>query len=176
FPYIEKPIEQRYKLLSIRPYASRKYANDMTVNTILELSKSPEFEKFEIALYGDGVLFEDTVKPLRKFNNVSIHKKFLSHAEISALHKEYGIFLTPTRMDSQGVSRDEAMSSGLIPVTTAVTAIPEFVDEKCSLLVSGEDYKSMAQLILELASKPEMFTILSKAAADRVVLQCGLKA
>lgn len=175
FPYIEKPVEQRYKLLSIRPYASRKYANDMTVNAILELSKSSEFSKFEIALYGDGVLFDETVKPLREFKNVLINKRFLSHAEISALHKEYGVFLTPTRMDSQGVSRDEAMSSGLVPVTTAVTAIPEFVDKTCAILVEEEDYKGMANGVLQMALDDRIFVKLSSNAVLRVKKQCGFE-
>lgn len=39
FPYSAKTQDHRKRLLSIRPYASRKYANDMTVNAILELSK-----------------------------------------------------------------------------------------------------------------------------------------
>jgi glycosyltransferase involved in cell wall biosynthesis len=173
FPYQPKNVEQRYNLLSIRPYASRKYANDMTINAILELSKSAEFNKFKIALYGDGELFDGLVEPLRKFDNVSLYKKFLNHAQISALHKEYGVFLTPTRMDSQGVSRDEAMSSGLVPVTTAVTAIPEFVDDKCSILVAGEDYKAMADGVLSLVNNPDSFAKLSLGAADRVRKQCG---
>jgi glycosyltransferase involved in cell wall biosynthesis len=40
----------------------------------------------------------------------------------------------PSRTDTQGVSRDEAMSSGLVPVTNAVAAIPEFVDDTVECL------------------------------------------
>ena len=45
FNFIDKKPSQRMKVLSIRPYASRKYANDLTVNSILELSKSKEFKE-----------------------------------------------------------------------------------------------------------------------------------
>jgi glycosyltransferase involved in cell wall biosynthesis len=78
------------------------------------------------------------------------------------------VFLTPTRMDSQGVSRDEAMSSGLVPITTSVTAIPEFVDSESGILVPGEDYKAMADAIIRLVNDPVLFDKLSSGAAERV--------
>lgn len=175
FRYREKHPDQRTKLLSIRPYASRKYANDLTVNAILELSKREFFEKLEFGLYGDGELFDEVTAPLRAFKNVNIHRRFLSHYEISSLHQDYGVFLTPTRMDSQGVSRDEAMSSGLVPITTNVTAIPEFVDGECGMLVDGEDYIGIANAVETLYRSPELFQKLSKNASQRVARQSGLQ-
>ena len=65
FRYHEKGIEQRYKLLSIRPFASRNYANDLTVRCILELTKRHDFNKFEITIIGDGKLFDETIEPLK---------------------------------------------------------------------------------------------------------------
>ena len=103
FNFIDKKPSQRMKVLSIRPYASAKYANDLTVNSILELSKSKEFKEMEFLMVGAGKLFESTLEPLREFDNVKIHEGFLTHSEILELHKQYGIFMTPTRMDSQGV-------------------------------------------------------------------------
>jgi glycosyltransferase involved in cell wall biosynthesis len=119
-------------------------------------------------IVGDGKLFDKTLNPLRKFENISIHKGFLSHAQISRLHKEYGVFLTPTRMDSQGVSRDEAMSSGLVPITTSVTAIPEFVDSESGILVPGEDYNAIADAVINIVNDPALFDKLSSGAAKRV--------
>lgn len=168
FNYVPKNVEQRKKLLSIRPYASNKYANDLTVKCILELSRKPYFKDLEFMLIGNGEQFDETLKPLKKFRNVTLKKTFLRQDEIASLHKEYGIFITPTRMDAQGVSRDEAMSSGLVPVTNAVTAIPEFVDETCGILAPGEDYHAMAEGIEHLYLDEDFFGELSKNAADRV--------
>ena len=81
-------------------------------------------------IIGDGPLFDDLIKPLKHFTNVKYQKTFLQHHQIAKIHKNYGIFLIPTRMDSQGVSRDEAMASGLVPITNNVAAIPEFVRDK----------------------------------------------
>lgn len=174
FSYQPKPADQRKRVLSIRPYASRKYANDLSVEAILKLSERPFFKDMEFRMIGDGKLFDETLEPLRKFTNVTIEQRFLTQLEISALHKDYGIFLVPTRMDSQGVSRDEAMSSGLVPVTNAVAAIPEFVDETCGILAPAEDAEALAEGIARLYESPELFEKMSKAAAQRVINQSAL--
>lgn len=173
FEYEQKDEADRGKILSIRPYASRKYANDLTVSAILELSKRDIFDNLTFCLYGDGDLFEQTTAPLKSFGNVRIERRFLTQAEIAEIHKDFGIFLTPTRMDAQGVSRDEAMSSGLVPITTNVACIPEFVDESCGVVVPAEDYVAMADAIERLYSNPAEFTKLSNAASLRVRSQSG---
>ncbi|WP_296235416.1 glycosyltransferase family protein [Pseudomonas sp. UBA4617] len=171
FSYQAKPDAQRMKLLSIRPYASAKYANDLSVKAIELLAGKPYFKDLEFRMIGDGNLFEDTLAPLRKFSNVTIERGFLKHQEIAALHKQYGLFLCPTRMDAQGVSRDEAMASGLVAVTNAVTAIPEFVDDECGVLAPGEDAQAMADGIARVIESPELFRRLSAAARMRVEKQ-----
>lgn len=168
FPYVEKQPEKRLKVLSIRPYASRKYANDLTVKAILALRDKSFFNELEFTLVGDGILFEEITKPLLELKNVKLVRGFKSQKEIAELHKEHGVFLTPTRMDSQGVSRDEAMSSGLVPITTNVAAIPEFVDDSCGYIAPPEDYEAMAKAIEELYASPEVFCSLSVAASNRI--------
>lgn len=173
FAYRPKPAEQRRKILSIRPFASGVYANDLTVAAILKLSQDPTFPLLDFRIIGDGALFEQTVQPLRGFSNVTIEQRFLTQHQIAELHREFGIFLVPSRMDSQGVSRDEAMASGLVPITTRIAAIPEFVDASCGILVDPEDADGLARAILSLQHDPERFQALSCAAAARVRAQSG---
>lgn len=168
FSYAEKNIEQRKKILSIRPFASRQYANDLSVQAIIELSKLKNFAELEFRIIGDGILFDETVEPLRQFKNVILEKRFVTQTEIAALHKDYGIFLCPTRWDSHGVSRDEAMSSGLVPITTKVAAIPEFVDHNTSMLVSPDDPMALASAVQELLERGEKYLQISKSAAELV--------
>ncbi|MEK4055166.1 glycosyltransferase [Paenibacillus sp. FSL F4-0087] len=175
FNYNEKGYEHRKKILSIRPFASNKYANDLTVKAIQSLSKKPVFKELQFTLIGKGELFHSTVKPIRKFKNVRLEERFLRQEEIAELHKEYGIFLIPTRWDSQGVSRDEAMSSGLVPITNNVAATSEFVDETCGMLVEAEDYEGLASNIEKLYNNPELFLDLSLKASERVARQSGLQ-
>lgn len=175
FAYVEKKADQRKKILSIRSFASKKYANDLSVQAILKLSKSSKFNDLNFKLIGDGVLFEETVAPIKQFPNVDIERKFITHQEIAEIQKEYGIFLNPTRWDSQGVSRDEAMASGLVPVTTAVSAVPEFVDEQCGFLAEPESADELAAAILNLYENPNEFCEMSERAAKRVRGQCDSK-
>lgn len=173
FNYKEKTADDRLRILSIRSYSSNKYANDLTVKTILELSNRPFFRELFFHLVGDGELFEELTAPIKGFENVKLDKMFLPQWKISELQNDYGIFLTPTRWDSQGVSRDEAMSSGLVAITNKIDAIPEFVDDSCAITVPAEDYVAMADAIEELYNKPDLFLQLSRAAAERVRRQSG---
>ncbi len=172
FTYLPKSPNDRKKILSIRPFSSRKYANDLSVKAILELSRKDFFEDLEFFIVGDGVLFDELTNELKLFKNVTLHKGFLTQEEISNLHKRHGIFLNPTRMDAQGVSRDEAMSSGLVPVTNNIAAIPEFVDNECGILVEPENAKLLADAIEFLYKNPDKFMKLSINAANRVRIQC----
>lgn len=174
FNYVEKSKDDRTKILSIRPYASRKYANDLSVKAVLELSKRPFFNRLSFAFYGDGKFFNETLKPLKDFDNVEIHKGFLQQTEIAKLHKEYGVFLCPTRLDSQGVSMCEAMSSGLVPISNNITAIPEFVEHRHSgLLANPEDPIHLADQIENLFFNESLFQRLSRNAAIDIRNKCG---
>jgi glycosyltransferase involved in cell wall biosynthesis/spore maturation protein CgeB/SAM-dependent methyltransferase len=174
FNYVEKPQEQRHRILSIRPYTKPTYANDLAVKAILDLAGEPWFDELHIRLIGDGAIFEETVAPLRNgFPNVIIEKRFLTQRQIVDLHKEYGVFLVPSRIDSQGVSRDEAMASGLVPVTNRVSAIPEFVDDDVAFLAPPESWRGLADAIRKLHADPEAFLRMSRAAAARARDQSG---
>lgn len=168
FKYHKKNPEDRKRILSIRPYASKVYANDLMVKAVLELSSRSYFDELKFLIIGDGILFEETVSPLRNFQNVEIYKGFLSQSEIAALHREYGVFFCPSRMDTQGVSRDEAMASGLVPVTNRVGAIPEFVSDDSGFLCDEESYGQLADAIDRLYLNPQLFERMSESAAREV--------
>ncbi|TYS69843.1 glycosyltransferase family 4 protein [Sutcliffiella horikoshii] len=174
FNYVEKPVEQRMNILSIRPYASRKYANDLSAEAVLELSKRPFFKRLNFEFYGEGPLFDEITNKIKQFPNVKIHKGFLSQNQIADVHKKNGIFLCPTRLDSQGVSMCEAMSSGLVPISTNITAIPEFVEHDYSgLLTKPESPVDIADAIERLYFNPDVFTRVSKTAAISIREKCS---
>lgn len=175
FNYEPKNILQRKKILLIRSFASTKYANDLSINCIIELSKKCFFNELEFSIYGDGILFNELTNKLKIFKNVNINNKFLNHCEISKIHKNYGIFLCPTRMDSQGCSMCEAMSSGLVPITNNITAIPEFMDDECGFLCKPENYIEMADSIEKLYNDPELFQKMSFNANKRIREQLNIK-
>ena len=163
----------RKKILTIKSFASKKYGNDITTKGIVELSKRACFKDLDFEIYGSGERFDKDNAPLRKFKNVHLHNTFLTQNEIVIAHKKAGIYIGTTRMDAQGVSRDEAMSSGLVPIASNCTAIPEFVDENCGILIPPESYVELADAIENLYNNPDLFMKLSEGAAKRVRSQCS---
>ncbi len=168
FSYEKKSAGQRFNILSVKSFANKNYANDISAKAIAELSKYPEFKRMTFDIYGEGARFEEDTKSLKRFKNVNLHERYLTPAEIAKEHKTHGIFLCTTRMDTQGVSRDEAMSSGLVPVTNNVAAVGEFTDETCAALAGSEDYRGIARGILRLVRNPALFLKMSENAAKRV--------
>jgi glycosyltransferase involved in cell wall biosynthesis len=173
FAYTRKAPEDRFSILSIRPYDSPTYANDMAVSAVLQLAKHPSFERVRFTFIGDGPLFERTLAPLEGLANVNIQRRFLSQAEIAREHRRHGIFLVPTRLDTHGVSRDEAMASGLVPVTNALNVVREFVDEDSAALAPPDDAAALANEISRMFDDPSLFLGRSAAAAERVRRQRG---
>lgn len=173
FRHEMKRPEDRLRILSVRSFASRKYANDVTVQAIKELSSRPFFSELHIKIIGDGELFDSVVEPLTGYSNVELVKGFLSTNEYVSIFREYGILLIPTRWDSQGVTRDEAMSSGMVIVSNPVAAVPEFVDSLSGVLVEPENGKAIADAVERLYYDPDLFMRLSAGAAERVRRQNG---
>ncbi len=175
FSYSVKDEEKRKKILSIRTFQSKKYANDISAKVIKILSKSEEFKDMQFDIYGKGKYFKKIQKELSAYPNVTLYNKFLTQKEIATLQNNYGIFLCPTRQDSQGVSMCEAMASGLVPVSSNNTAIPEFVENKRSGLL-GNNSKEIAESIRFLYNNPKKFTTLSYGASKHIRKQCGYTA
>jgi glycosyltransferase involved in cell wall biosynthesis len=176
FTYRQKLPEDRWRVLMIRPFDSRTYGNDLAVSAICHLSERSGFGRLRFTIFGDGPLFDETVAPLRAFQNVTIERRFLAQSDIARQHRRHGIFLVPTRLDTQGVSRDEAMASGLVPVTNAVSAVPEFVDESCAALAGADDPVGLADVLSAMLDDPGLFLRRSAAAAERVKRQSGHEA
>lgn len=170
FKYKKKSTEYRLKILSIRPYSSSKYANDISINFIQELSKLEFFDKLEFKIVGKGNMFNYLTDKVKSFKNVSIENCFLSQEDIKKYHDKYGIFLCPTRQDAQGVSMCEAISSGLVPLTLSNTAIPEFVS--CSEILS-DNIKEMVDVFKMLYYDPDKYLNYSKQLAQEIRNKCG---
>jgi L-malate glycosyltransferase len=172
FNYVKKDVEKRKNILLLRSFKSAKYGNDIAVKAIQVLSRKRCFNEFNFKIVGEGQLFEKVLAPLRGFKNVNIQEGAIRHILIPTLHKEYGIFLCPTRQDSQGVSMCEAMSSGLVPITSDNTAIPEFVKDNVSgfLTHSASEIADSLQFLYE---HPKAFEKMSENAREAIEAKCS---
>lgn len=167
FPYVEKEATQRFNLLWIRNASKWNYGADLAARVLSELKQSKYWSSISATIVGDGEYFE-YFNEFEKDANVRLHRGYLSHQQISDLHKTHGIFIVPSRWDTQGVSRDEAMSSGLVPMTNLVDAIPEFVDDTCAILGKEESFEAWLGGLIKVLEDPDKFSKMSKAAASHV--------
>ena len=170
-----RPDEAR-RILLMRGFAQRNYANDVALRALEICSRRDGFSDLEITVRGYGRHFRSEVAAVRSFDNVTVEEGFSSPAQMAALHDAHGVFLCPTRYDTQGVMLGEAMASGMATITNPVAAIPEFTDDTCSLLPRGNDPWAFADALWELVQDPERMPALSRNAAARVRRQCGTAA
>ena len=174
FPYSVKGQEQRNRILLIRSFDSRKYANDLAMDAIERLSRTPAFSELSFSIYGRGRMFDSLTAPLRRFANVSINEGFLTQQEIRALHATHGVMLCPTRQDAQGVSMCEAMCSGLVPVTSRSSAIPEFVEDGETGFLTDSS-AGLADAMLRLQRDGELFARMSAQASQSIREKCAIE-
>lgn len=170
FTYNQKNEDDVKKMLSIRPFTTGKYANDITVKCVENLLDTYKLKDLLITIVGKGPLYNKTVQPLVGKKNIRLENRFLNTSEIIEYHKNNGLFICPTRQDAQGVSMCEAMSSGLVPITLYNTAIPEFLPNDERLIC--RDVKDMEKLILYLNENPLEFIELSDICSNFIKNKC----
>ncbi|WP_303800437.1 glycosyltransferase family 4 protein [Ruminococcus flavefaciens] len=171
FKYEKKDSSLRYNILLIRQFTSGKYALDIAMDTIKKLEEYPEAEKIRITVIGRGWLYKKYTDRIKNFRNVTLHETFLTQSEIASKHKENGIFICPTRQDAQGVSMCEAMSSGLIPISSCNTAIPEFLPKEFNL--AFDTAVESAERIIEIIRNPDLFDQLSGSVSQFIQSKCN---
>lgn len=174
FRFAQRTPDQARRMLLIRSFANRNYANDIAIESIELLSKRPGFNDLQFTIRGFGPEFGPLTERLSDLSNVDVEEGLLSRDAVAILHASHGVFLCPTRFDTQGVSMGEAMASGMVVVTNDTTAIPEYTDPDCSVLVRPDDPVAFADALWELYEHPERLPEMSRRASERVRAQCGL--
>jgi L-malate glycosyltransferase len=174
FKFSEKSVDLRHKVLMVRPFGSRKYATDIAIAAICKLATKPEFSRFQFTIIGKGKLYEKQTEPLRNYRNVTLINSFLPQEAIKEMHDEHGVYLSPSRQDAQGVSMCEAMSSGLVVITSNNTAIPEFVEDgNTGYLTNSED--EIVERLLELDKFPDRFLKIARNSSNSITQLCSME-
>lgn len=162
--------EKSKKFITIRPLSSKKYAVDIAIKLMSYLP-----DDYTLDIYGKGEFqaeYENLIKDLNLSNRVKILNKFIERKDLNTVLSEYGVFLSPTRMDAQGVMMCEAMASGLLTISSDNTAIPEFIDNNVNgLLINNDDVSICDELILSVLENKEKFNkIINNARYDMEVI------
>ncbi len=171
FVYEKKEKGDRLKILIIRSFANRNYANDVLVKAIIELSKKPIFTDFEFTICGRGRLWKSTIAPLKRFENVHLENRYFSHKEIKELHEKHGVILMPSRQDTHGISTCEGMSSGLVAISSNNSAIPEYVPSSCAYLT--DDYRGIVEAIEDIYNNIDKYLAFSRKGAEFIRSKCS---
>ncbi len=142
------------------------------------------YPKATLTLAGGGPLLNDLWSLVLK---LGLQKRvkftgFLSQQKLRLQYANAHLFLHPSEMgedgDQEGVPNSmlEAMACGLPIIATNHGGIPEAVEHGVSgLLVPERDHLALAGEMLALTSKPERYTAMSVAAAQRVEKEFNLK-
>ncbi len=169
FSYQKKDPELRKKIFVLRKFDDlNSYSLDTVVRVIEELSRRDFFSELEFDIYGDGSLHSVILEPVRRFSNVHIHKRFLTHEEIRQVHETHGIALFPTRFDSQAVSSCEAASSGCAVVTSDIPGVRQFIPNDLGVLCEVEDPVSYADVIERMYRDPDYFALVAEKESESV--------
>lgn len=147
-------IENRFKILTIRSLSSKVYDIEKTIEVLDNLP-----EKYTLDIYGEGMYKEQyqhliTSKGLK--NRVKIISRFLEREEMKTLFLNYGVFISTTRMDSQGVTMMEASASGLLVVTTDNSSKNEFILDSVNGVL-GNSAEEIADKIVAITSNKNRF-------------------
>jgi len=164
------------KVLLISSFGGHNYANDIALDAIKKIAGSKLFQNTQFTICGFGKYYSELTRWAEFYENVTLINRYLNKDEMLKLYSKNNIFLAPTRFDTQGVTLGEAMSSALACITNESTAIPEFVDKNCALLVPENNPNAFASALKKLLGDAELKKKLGLAARSRVKEQCGYEA
>lgn len=118
--------------------------------------------KFEALVIGDGSGVDKLkikAKELGISDSVNFKGRISDKKLLLNYYRTYDFFLYPTRTDLQGRVNIEAISNGLVVISTLIGGIPEIIETEC--LFKLNDYYLMANKIIELTNNPQKALLLS---------------
>jgi len=153
--------KNKHKLLNLRPLSSKKYAVDVAIEIMRYLP-----EEYELDIFGKGHYLKKYLALIEKYklsDRIHIKNTFIDRNELNSFFANYGIFLSPTRMDAQGVTMCEAMASGLLTISNNNTAIPEFITNNKTGII-GNNPKEIAKQIIISTTNKDVYAKLTQSA------------
>ncbi len=150
----QKQTDKRFKILTIRSLSNKVYDIEKTIEVLECLP-----EKFSLDIYGEGTYknqYQKLIDSKKLGHRVKIIPKFLERDEMKFIFQQYGIFISTTRMDSQGVTMMEAGSAGLLIVTTDNSSKNEFIKDQVNGIL-GVSATEISKKILALTNNKNHF-------------------
>ncbi|ADY29184.1 glycosyl transferase group 1 [Cellulophaga lytica DSM 7489] len=166
----QETYENRYKMLTLRPLSSKKYAVDIAIKIMSFLPNN-----YTLDIYGKGFYkkqYLEQIKALKLEDRIKINSSFIDRNDLNSFFSKYGVFLCPTRMDAQGVTMCEAMATGLLTVSSLNTAIPEFITHLDNGII-GNNLEAIAKNIIDNTESMEKYkniTIRARKSMENIAI------
>lgn len=159
---------KRHRILCLRPL-NHTYPIELCVRLMLFLP-----EEFTLDIYGEGEDYEKILQLILSLNlqdRVFIYKGFVRREDLPTLFEQYGVFNAFSKLDTQGVIMCEALSSGLLVLSSNRTAIPEFVQDGVSGLLHNEveDLRSFGLRLIAITSDELSFKKMTLEARESML-------
>ncbi len=142
------------------------------------LADHPEAaQRMRLVLVGDGPLRAEVEAILDK--GCVTHLAWLAgeRSDVARIMQNLDCFVLPSQAEGTSCTLQEAMSSGLPVVATAVGGTPDLVEHnQTGFLVAPEDELAMAEAIWQFFSQPDMAFKFGSAARSRAIQNFGLDA
>ena len=157
--------KRRNKLVTIRSLSQKVYHIEFSIRIMKELPKN-----YTLDIYGKGIYtkkYQNLINRLGLKNRIRIINDFFEKKEMKNLFKEYGGYLSTTRMDSQGITMLEAMACGLVVISTDNSSRREFIEDlKTGIL--GQNPKELAFKIEDIFKNESSYEIMAKNGAEKI--------
>ena len=148
------------KLISIRPLGDKVYDIESTFHLMSLLPAD-----FSLDIYGEGKYrheYERIIIEQGFSKRIKIIPNFIERNRMNHLFHKYNIFISTSKLDTQGITMLEAMSSGLLVAAINNTSKEEFIiDMKTGVL--GYNTAELANKILKVTADLVLFNAITSA-------------
>ena len=157
--------KNRRKLIAIRSLSQKVYDIEKTIDVLECLPV-----EFTLDIYGKGIYKKKYNQLIHKKgleDRVKIIPEFFEKKQMNTLFKNYGIFISTTRMDSQGITMMEGMAAGLLVATTDNSSKREFItDGETGVL--GIEAEDIAEKVSKAVENPNNFLRITRNGREKV--------
>ena len=155
-----KSIESKGRIIAVRPLGDKVYDIECTIEVLSFLP-----EQYTLNIYGKGQYKEDYEKLILSkglSERIKIIDNFIDRNKMQKLFHKYDIFISTTKLDTQGITMLEAMSSGLLVAAINNSSKEEFISDMETGILANRP-KELAEKILKVTSSKELFERITKA-------------
>jgi len=113
------------------------------------------YNNAKLTIVGKGILKSYLLKFSKKFKNLNIID-YLPHKKLFNLMRDSDFFIFPSLSEGYGLVLSEAMSNGLITLSTKETAYPEMINYNKHLLLKPKNYNNIYNKIIFLMQNQQL--------------------